>query len=224
MQKRAEIIIYGRVQKAGFRDFIDEIAFDLNINGYVKNLKDGTVQVICEGEESGIGELLEKINIRQYPVRVEKMDVKYENPTGEFRTFEIIREEDLTEATYERMDAAARYMREMNSSLGNKIDGLGEGLGSKIDGLGEGLGSKIDGLGSKIDGLGSKIDGLGEELGNKIDGVGDKIDRNREEITSEIRSLRDDFRSHIDERLSKVELELAEIKAKVAVRYPNEMV
>jgi len=213
MIKRADVIIYGRVQKAGFRDFIDEIAFNLNLNGYVKNLKDGTVQVICEGEESSIKKLLEKINIKQYPIRVEKIDIEYSKPTGEFTTFEVIREEDLTTATYERMDTAARYMREMNSNLGQKIDGLG----GKIDGLGEQLGGKIDGLGEQ---LGGKIDGLGEQLGGKIDGLGEqlggKIDQNRIEITSGIHSLRNDLKSLLDERLSRMESELAEIKAKVA--------
>lgn len=72
MEKRAEIIIHGRVQKAGYRDFIDEIAFNLNLNGYVKNLSDGTVEVICEGKEDDIKEFLGKINIKQYPIRVEK--------------------------------------------------------------------------------------------------------------------------------------------------------
>jgi acylphosphatase len=120
MEKRAEIIVHGRVQKAGFRDLIDEAAFNLNLNGYVKNLKDGTVQVICEGEEDRVEELLEKINIQQYPIRVEK-----------------------------------------------------------------------------------------------IDNLGTKIDQSKNEITGEIRSLRDDFRSYFDKRLSKVELEIAEIKARV---------
>ncbi len=193
MEKRAEIIIYGRVQKAGFRDFIDEIAFNLNLNGYVKNLDDGTVQIICEGEEDDIKELLEKINIAQYPIRVEKIDVVYKKPTDEYRTFDVIREEDLTTATYERMDAAVRYMREMNSNLSQKIGGVGD----------------------KIDGVGDKINGLGD----KIDGVGEKIDQNRIEITSEIRSTRDDFRSHFDERISMIEQDVAQIKAKVMLEY-----
>lgn len=108
MEKRAEIIVYGRVQKAGFKDFIDEIAFNLDLNGYVKNLDDGTVQIICEGEEDDIKELLEKINITQYPIRVEKINVVYKKPTDEYRTFDVIREEYLTTATYERMDVAVR--------------------------------------------------------------------------------------------------------------------
>lgn len=192
MDKHAEIIVYGRVQKAGFRDFIDEIAFHFNLNGYVKNLNDGTVQIICEGEENSIKELLEKINISQYPIRVENIDVVYKKPTGEYRTFEVIREEDLTTATYERMDAAVRYIREMNSDISQKIDGLGNNLGDKID-------------------------GLGDNLSGKIDGLGDKIDQNRIEITSEICSTRDDFRSHIDERISVIEHDLAQIKAKLMI-------
>ena len=203
MKKRAEIIISGRVQKAGFRDFIDEIAFDLNLDGYVKNLDDGTVEIVCEGEEGPIRDFLEKINIIQYPIRVENIDVVYKDPTWEYKTFEVIREEDLTLATYERMDAAVRYMRQMNSDLGQKIDGLGENLSQKIDGLGV-----------KIDQNRAEIREMNSNLGQKIDGLGEKIDQNRVETTSEIRLSRDDFRSHLDERISNIERELAEMKAR----------
>ena len=207
MEKRAEIIIYGRVQKAGFRDFIDEIAFNLNLNGHVKNLDDGTVQIICEGEEDCIKELLEKINITQYPIRVENIEVVYKKSTDEYRTFDIIREEDLTTATYERMDAAVRYMREMNSNISQKIDGVGD----KIDGVGD----KIDGVGDKIDVVGDKID----VVGDKIDGVSDKINQNRIEISSEIRASREYFISHFDERISMIERDVAQIKAKIILKH-----
>jgi acylphosphatase len=213
MEKCVEIVLSGRVQKAGFRDFIDEIAFNLNLNGYVKNLDDGTVQIICEGEDENIKELLKKVNITQYPIRVENIDVVYKRSTGEYKTFEIIREEDLTTATYERMDAAVRYMGEMNSNLGQKIDGVGD----KIDSVGE----KIDVVGEKIDAVGEKIDVVGEKIdavGEKIDVVGDKVDQNRIEITSEIRFNRDDFRSHLDERISLIEQDIAQIKEKIILK------
>lgn len=138
MDKRAEIIIYGRVRKAGYKDFIDEIVFNLNIDGKVKNLYNGTVQVVCEGKENDIKELIKKIEITQYPIRVEKIDVNMssiEEGEKEFSSFEIVREEDLTLATYERMDSAARYIREMNSNLGGKIDNLGIYISGKIDDL-----------------------------------------------------------------------------------------
>ncbi|HIH73833.1 MAG TPA: acylphosphatase [Methanosarcina sp.] len=224
MEKRAEIKVYGRVQKAGFRDFIDEIAFNLNLNGYVKNLEDGAVQVVCEGDEAAITELLKKIDITQYPIRVENIETTYKEPTGEYKSFEVIRDEDLTMATYERMDAAARYIREMNSNLCQKMDFLGgkiDVLGGKMDSLGgkmDSLGGKMDLLGGKIDSLGGKIDVLGgkvDSFGGKIDILGNKIDYARIEITSEIRLSRENFRSHIDDRVSVVERELALIKAKL---------
>ncbi|MFA4957126.1 MAG: acylphosphatase [Candidatus Methanoperedens sp.] len=59
-----------------------------------------------------------------------------------------------------------------------------------------------------FDKLENKIDGLGE-------GLGQKIDQNRVEISSEIHSLRDDLKAHFDERLSKMESELFEIKSRV---------
>jgi acylphosphatase len=187
MNRRAELIIHGRVQKAGYRDFIDETAFYLNLTGYVKNLDDGTVQVICEGSEENLKEFIETININRYPIRVEKIDVSYKNPTGEFKTFEIIREEDLTTATFERMDMAARYMREMNAELSQRIDTLGDRLESRID-----------------------------TLGDKIDKLEERVDERGAEISGEIRSLHDDFRYHFNERLSRIESELAEIRAKIA--------
>ena len=193
MKKRAEIIISGRVQKAGFRNFIDELAFDMYLTGYVKNLSDGTVQVICEGEEEPLREFVRKINIDQYPIRVEHVDVTYTEPTLEYKTFEIIRvKENFVTATYERMDTAVRYMRLLNLNLGNKIDGLGE---------------KIDELGEKIDRNNTAIHEMNSSLG-------EKIDRSRTEISSEIRISRDNFRSHLDERVSILEREFSQIKAK----------
>ena len=92
----------------------------------------------------------------------------------------------------------------MNSNLSQKIDGVG----GKIDYLGGDLGGKIVHLG---DDLGDKIVHLGDDLG-------DKIDQNRIEITSEIRSTRDDFRSHFDERISMIEQDVAQIKAKIMLK------
>lgn len=224
MQKRAEIKVYGRVQKAGFRDFIDEIAFNLNLNGFVKNLDDGTVQVVCEGDETAISELLKKINVTQYPIRVENIEVTYKKPTGEYKTFELIRDEDLTTATYERMDVAARYIREMNSNICQKMDSIGgkiDVLGGKMDSLGgkmDLLGGKIDVLGGKIDSIGGRIEVFGgkvDSFGGKIDSLGNKIDLARVEITSEIRISRESLRSHLDNRISTIERELALIKSKV---------
>ncbi len=43
-------IVSGRVQGVSFRDFIRSIAIELGINGYAKNLSDGSVEVVAQGE------------------------------------------------------------------------------------------------------------------------------------------------------------------------------
>lgn len=98
MINKAEIMIHGRVQKAGYKDFIDEVAFNLNVDGKVKNLDNGTVQIICEGKENDINELIKKIDVKQYPIKVEKIDIismiPIEEINKEFTSFEIVREKD----------------------------------------------------------------------------------------------------------------------------------
>lgn len=44
------ILIHGRVQGVGFRYFIQHTAKNLGIKGYVKNLADGTVEILAQGE------------------------------------------------------------------------------------------------------------------------------------------------------------------------------
>ena len=185
---RAHLIIRGRVQKAGYRDYIDEVAFDLDLKGYVKNLPDRSVEVICEGEREKIERFIDKIRIRQYPISVEDIEVDYSDATGEFRDFEIIREEDLTEAVYERMDTAARYMREMNRNLGEKIDKVGE----------------------KVDIVAEKVDAGREENKKGFSMLGEKIDSIKDD-TSAIRtslSSLDDLRIKYEE----LRRDMAEIK------------
>jgi polyhydroxyalkanoate synthesis regulator phasin len=68
-------------------------------------------------------------------------------------------------------------------------------------------------LGSKVDDVSERID----DLSDKVETVGNKVDQSRIEISSEVRLNRDDFRSHLDERISVLEHELAQIKAKMMI-------
>ena len=169
--EQAHLIIKGRVQKAGYRDHIDEMAFNLDLTGYVKNLPDGSVEVVCEGEREKIEQFINLIWIKQYPISVEDIEVDYSDSTGEFRDFEIIREEDLTEAVYERMDTAARYMREMNRNLGEKIDKVGEKVDAGREENKQGfsmLGEKIDSIKDDTSAIRTSLSSL-DDLKNKYE-------------------------------------------------------
>ncbi|UYP00265.1 acylphosphatase [Oceanotoga sp. DSM 15011] len=49
-----KLIVYGRVQGVGFRFYIKTQANKYNINGYIKNLIDGSVEIVAQGQESDL--------------------------------------------------------------------------------------------------------------------------------------------------------------------------
>ncbi|HZX11414.1 MAG TPA: acylphosphatase [Acidobacteriota bacterium] len=89
MMERARIFISGRVQGVLFRDFTQRMASSLGVTGWVKNLPDGRVEVLAEGEKSKINQLIK--NLRQGPrmARVEDLDVEWEEYKGEYSGFHI---------------------------------------------------------------------------------------------------------------------------------------
>jgi acylphosphatase len=86
---RADIIITGNVQMVGFRTFLKNLADSLHITGYAKNLEDGSVNVVCEGEKENIEELISKVK-EKLPSFADLKDVsmEYSDYVGEFVSFE----------------------------------------------------------------------------------------------------------------------------------------
>lgn len=58
MKKAAKVFISGNVQGVFFRSFIKENADKLNIRGYVRNLEDGRVEAVLEGDNEAVDEML----------------------------------------------------------------------------------------------------------------------------------------------------------------------
>ncbi|MBO3842737.1 MAG: acylphosphatase, partial [Candidatus Brockarchaeota archaeon] len=58
---RERLIVDGDVQKVGYRDFVQKTARKLGVKGYVENLPDGSVQIVCEAEEPVLKNFVENI-------------------------------------------------------------------------------------------------------------------------------------------------------------------
>ncbi|MDD4749968.1 MAG: acylphosphatase [Methanosarcinaceae archaeon] len=84
---RAEIHISGRVQHVGYRNFAKNAAHRLGITGYAKNLTDGRVFVLAEGKSEALKLFTETLNKGPLFADVEKVDLIFKNPTGEFEDF-----------------------------------------------------------------------------------------------------------------------------------------
>ena len=86
---RAHICIFGRVQGVFFRSEIRRKARQLSVTGWVRNLPDGQVEAIFEGEENDVKRLVEFCKVGPYGAIVEKTEVEFGKHTGEFRDFQV---------------------------------------------------------------------------------------------------------------------------------------
>lgn len=90
MQKRLVCIVHGAVQGVSFRDFTRATAQEHGLLGFVRNLSNGTVEVVAEGEEAALHELLRELREKHPFARVERIDAGWGEPTGEFPDFRIL--------------------------------------------------------------------------------------------------------------------------------------
>lgn len=88
-KKRAEFLVYGYVQGVGFRYFVYRNATNLGLTGYAKNMLDGTVYVVAEGEEEKLQKLYEYLRVGSSHSYIEKVDVKFSEFEGTFQGFNI---------------------------------------------------------------------------------------------------------------------------------------
>ena len=88
---RAQALIAGRVQGVYFRDSARALARQLGVTGWVRNLRDGRVEALCEGEESAVCRLIEWFHEGPPGARVSQVEVAWGEPTGEFDSFQIER-------------------------------------------------------------------------------------------------------------------------------------
>lgn len=87
--KRAIIKLYGLVQGVGMRYFVWREAKKLGLNGYVRNLDDGSVEIVVEGEEKNI-ETLIAVARNEGPGFVSDLKVVYEPFKGDLKGFKIV--------------------------------------------------------------------------------------------------------------------------------------
>jgi len=87
MKKRVRITIKGRVQGVGFRYRTQMEAKRLNITGFARNVSNGDVEIIAEGEEENLKKLVEFCKEGPLMANVINLDYDYSDYTGEFTNF-----------------------------------------------------------------------------------------------------------------------------------------
>src|SRR3989338_2830076 len=192
MQIRAKIIAEGKVHGVGYRDFVDRTASNLGLTGRVRNLENKSVEIVCEGKKEIIENFLKLIKTEKYPIKVSNLKVEYTKSTNEFIDFQVVWEEDLTKASFERMALAANYLGEVKESVenvGSEVKGLKvsvENVGSEVKGLKvsvENVGSEVKGLKVSVENVGSEVKDLRFETQKNFDRMDKKYDKISQTLT-----------------------------------------
>jgi acylphosphatase len=90
MKARVRVLVSGRVQGVFFRDHTRRWATSLGLSGWVKNLWDGRVEVLAEGEKESLETLIGRLEQGPPSASVENVTVTWEDYQDAFSGFRIV--------------------------------------------------------------------------------------------------------------------------------------
>jgi acylphosphatase len=88
MHKRAHVHYSGRVQGVGFRYTAASVARSYDVSGFVKNLVDGRVEIVVEGDEPEVEGFLDELSDRMDGY-IRNKELSSKDASGDFRTFTV---------------------------------------------------------------------------------------------------------------------------------------
>ncbi|MEM3027693.1 MAG: acylphosphatase [Candidatus Bathyarchaeia archaeon] len=82
--------VFGRVQRVGFRRYVLDLAQELGLTGYAKNLPDGSIEILIQGDVEGLSRFLEIIKQPMLPAKIKEIIKEETTPRPEVKEFKII--------------------------------------------------------------------------------------------------------------------------------------
>ena len=214
---RVEVLARGDVQRVGFRDVVQRIGRNLALSGTVQNQEPYDVRIAAEGEEEALKEFVEALRIKDGPIQVRELEVRWASATGEFPYFKILRG-DWQEELGERFDVAVGLLHrsivlgEENLTVSKENLTVSRMMLDKQDQMLNKQDQMLDKQDASISIL-QEIKADTSEIGairEEVSATRDEARRGRDEIISTLRSDR------LEEKYERLSQEKAEIKAAIA--------
>ena len=89
MKSRSHIFVSGKVQGVFFRENTRKKAAEFGLSGFVRNLPNGKVEAVFEGEKEKIEKIIQWIKKGSETAQVENIEIDWQNSQGEFKNFKI---------------------------------------------------------------------------------------------------------------------------------------
>jgi len=106
---RAVMRAYGDVQRVGYRFVVQDLARKMGVKGYVRNLSDGSVEIVAEASKEVVEKFVDAVKFREPPIDVVRLDLVYAEATGEYEHFSLV-SGDLTEEIIEGFGTGLKYV------------------------------------------------------------------------------------------------------------------
>lgn len=87
MDTKVHVFVFGKVQGVFFRSSTRDKAEELSLSGWVRNLDDGRVEAVFEGEKEAVDKMVEWCKAGPENAKVTKVEVVAEDPKGDFKGF-----------------------------------------------------------------------------------------------------------------------------------------
>lgn len=91
MKAGAKLIVQGTVQGVFFRQFVKEQADNLGLKGFVRNLTNGDLEIVVEGEKERIGRLANALKKGPPHSQVKNIQIEEKKWSGDLSEFKILR-------------------------------------------------------------------------------------------------------------------------------------
>jgi acylphosphatase len=88
-QAALHAVVHGLVQGVNFRYFVLRRAEEMRLTGYVRNLRDGSVEVVAEGDQEKLQALLEQLGVGPRSAHVKQVKVEWTEYSGSYTGFGI---------------------------------------------------------------------------------------------------------------------------------------
>ena len=90
MFSRVHVFVSGRVQGVAYRYFVERRASEIPVTGWVRNLRDGRVEIVAEGEKADLESFLEFLRRGPRMASIDDLDIVWEDYRGEYADFRIV--------------------------------------------------------------------------------------------------------------------------------------
>lgn len=86
---RAHVFVAGRVQGVNFRVSTRDLARQVGVEGWVRNMDDGRVEAVFEGTNAAVRRMVSWCYSGPPHAQVERVEIQWEDPTGNESSFTV---------------------------------------------------------------------------------------------------------------------------------------